>query len=510
VSPPAAALDGPPARAGEVPADRGLRELLRDALPGATLPRGADPRILSVEDDSREAGPGALFVAVPGTKADGAAFAAEAVRRGAAAVVAERPLDLAVPVVVVPDARAAAAALAAAFHGRPALALDLVGVTGTNGKTTTAYLLHAVLEAAGRRAGLLGTVEYRVGARRLPAENTTPGAVRLQRLLAGMRDAGCAAAAMEVSSHALHQGRVAGLPFRAAVFTNLTGDHLDYHGSMEAYRDAKGLLFESLAPDAFACLHAADPVSGHYAARTRARVLRFGLVPGAEVTLRDAVAGPDGIEGTLVVPGGSAPLRSPLLGRHNIENLLSAAAGAFALGLPAEVLAPGLGSLRGVPGRLERVDDGSAGFRVLVDYAHTEDALRRVLGFLRPLTPGRILAVAGCGGDRDRTKRPRMGRALAELADLAILTSDNPRSEDPLAILAAMRAGVPPGIEVREIPDRREAIACAVRLARPGDTVLVAGKGHETVQILRHGTVPFDDREAAREALGIPPPRAPG
>jgi UDP-N-acetylmuramoyl-L-alanyl-D-glutamate--2,6-diaminopimelate ligase len=475
--------------------------LLTAALPGKALPGGLPERFTGIATDSRKALPGTLFLAVPGAKEDGAAYAADAVRRGAAAVVAARPLDLPVPVVVVPDLRAAAADLAAAFHGRPAETVACCGITGTKGKTTTAFLLHAVLEGAGAPAGLLGTVEYRVGERRLPAPNTTPGPLELQALLADMRAEGCRHAVLEVSSHALEQRRTRGIPFRVAILTNMASDHMDYHGTFEAYRAAKGLLFEGLDREAAACLNGADPSADWFAARCPGRVIRYGLAPGDEVGAEGVEAGPEEIVFTLRVGGARAAVRSPLLGTHNVENLLAAAAGAHGQGLPVDAIAPGLSRLSGVPGRLERVDDGSGGFRVLVDYAHTEDSLRRVLGFLRPVTPGRLLVLGGCGGDRDRTKRPRMARAMAEGADGAIFTADNPRSEDPAAILAEMLAGLPAGAPVEVVPDRREAIRRLVARARPGDTLLIAGKGHEAYQIVGERTLPFDDREEARRAL---------
>jgi UDP-N-acetylmuramoyl-L-alanyl-D-glutamate--2,6-diaminopimelate ligase len=479
---------------------RDLRALVAEALP--TRAGSVPPFPLTgLAVDSRAVLPGALFVAVPGAKEDGASYAVDAVRRGAAAVVSERPLPVAVPVVLVPDARAAAADLAAAFHGRPALALACAGITGTKGKTTTAFLLHAVLEHSGFRSGLLGTVEYRVGERRLPAPNTTPGPLELQQLLADMREEGCGHAVMEVSSHALAQRRTRGLPFRVAILTNVTSDHLDYHRTFEEYRAAKALLFSEAPRDSVACINAGDPSAAWFAARARGRVRTYGFSADVDVCAEGPDVGPDGVAFALRIDGQRAPVRSPLLGRHNIENLLSAAAGAHGLGLPVDAIASGLGTLTGVPGRLERVDDGSGGFRVLVDYAHTEDSLRRVLGFLRPITPGRLLVLGGCGGDRDRTKRPLMARAMAELADAAWFTSDNPRTEDPRAILVEMMAGVSDAAPVRVVSDRREAIGEIVAAAAPGDTVLIAGKGHETYQILGERTVPFDDREEARRAL---------
>jgi UDP-N-acetylmuramoyl-L-alanyl-D-glutamate--2,6-diaminopimelate ligase len=482
-------------------AGRGLRSLLAEALPA--LDACAAPAVLvtSLASDSRKVRPGCLFLAVPGAKEDGAAYAADAARRGAVAVLAERPFAAPVPVLVVRDLRAAAADLAAAFHGHPAREVACAGITGTKGKTTTAFLLHSVLESAGRRAGLLGTVEYRVGERRLPAPNTTPGPLELQGLLAAMRDEGCGHAVMEVSSHALVQKRTRNVPFAVAVLTNLASDHLDYHGTFEEYRAAKGLLFEGMEAGATACLPSGDASAERFAERARGRVLRWGFGPADGVGAEQPRTGPEGLEFVLRAGAERAPVRSPLLGRHNIENMLAAAAAAFGLGLPVDAIASGLGALSGVPGRLERVDDGRSGFRVLVDYAHTEDSLRRVLGFLRPVTPGRLIVLGGCGGDRDRTKRPRMAQVMATMADAAFFTSDNPRSEEPGAILAEMTAGVPAGAPVTVVPDRREAIRRAVAAARAGDTVLIAGKGHETYQILGDRTVPFDDREEARAAL---------
>ncbi|HEU4395143.1 MAG TPA: UDP-N-acetylmuramoyl-L-alanyl-D-glutamate--2,6-diaminopimelate ligase [Planctomycetota bacterium] len=483
-------------------APRDLRALVEGALPvdASRLPRVP---VTGLAEDSRRVRPGTLFVAVPGVHEDGARYAADAARRGAVAVVAERTLPVSVPTLVVGDARAAGADLAAEFHGRPAGALACAGITGTKGKTTTSFLLQAALEGAGRRTGLVGTVEVRIGERRIPAAHTTPGALELQAHLAGMVDEGCTHAVLEVSSHALAQGRTRGIPFRVCVLTNLASDHMDYHGSPEEYRAAKARLFEDMPEDSVAAINDADPNADWFAARARGRVLRYGFDPGCAVGAEDAEIGPDGVEFTLRVPGGRARLRSPLLGRHNIDNILAAAAGAHGLGLPVETITSGLGLLAGVPGRLERVDRGDRGFRVLVDYAHTEDSLRRVLGFLRPVTPGRLLVLGGCGGDRDRTKRPRMARAMAELADEAVFTSDNPRTEDPLSILAEMASGVPAGTPFTVIADRREAIAALVGRARPGDTLLIAGKGHENTQDLGSRTVPFDDREEARRALGI-------
>lgn len=479
-----------------------LSELLQ-GLPGqAHHFREAD--IHDITCDSRHVQPGTLFVAVPGTRKDGTAFADEAIRRGAVAIVAEKPVPgCPVPVFVVPQARAALADLAARFHGHPTSRLNVVGVTGTNGKTTTTFLVRSILEAAGQKVGLLGTIQHAVGSRVLPSDNTTPGADTLQRYFAEMARAGCGAAAIEVSSHALDQGRVRGVRFAAAIFTNLTRDHLDYHPTFEHYRDAKGKLFEMLSSRAVAALNADDPVSEHYASRTPARVVTYGLKRPADVTASVELVTFHGTRLVLRAGGEEVRLHTRLIGTHNAYNILGAAACAWGMGYDLEVIKAGVENLASVPGRLEPVDAGQD-FAVLVDYAHTDDALRNVLGCLRPLVRGRLLVVFGCGGDRDRGKRPKMGRVAAELADQVILTSDNPRSESPTAILSDILAGIPDRErrKVLQEVDRRDAIKLAVSLARKDDVVLIAGKGHETVQIFRDRTAGFDDRLVAREVLG--------
>ena len=479
-----------------------LSELLQ-GLPGECL-HFREAEIHDVTCDSRQVQPGTLFVAVPGTRQDGAAFSDEAIRRGAVAIVAEKPVPgCPVPVHVVPEARAALADLAARFHGHPTSRLNVVGVTGTNGKTTTTFLVRSILEAAGQKVGLLGTIQHAVGPRVLPSDNTTPGADTLQRYFAEMVRAGCGAAAMEVSSHALDQGRVRGVRFAAAVFTNLTRDHLDYHPTFEHYRDAKGKLFEMLSPKAVAALNADDPVSAHYAARTPARVLTYGLRGPADVTAAVELVTFHGTRLLLRAGGEEVRVHTRLIGTHNVYNILGAAAAAWGMGYDLEVIKVGVENLAAVPGRLEPVDAGQD-FAVLVDYAHTDDALRNVLTCLRPLVRGRLIVVFGCGGDRDRGKRPKMGRVAAELADRVILTSDNPRSESPSAILSDIMAGVPERERKKVLMDvdRRGAIKMAVSLARKDDAVLIAGKGHETVQIFRDRTAGFDDRLVAREVLG--------
>jgi UDP-N-acetylmuramoyl-L-alanyl-D-glutamate--2,6-diaminopimelate ligase len=476
-------------------------ELLR-SLPGEAPGAVADRDVTGLADDSRRVRPGDCFVAVPGEREDGARYIPEAVARGAVAVVAARIPDPApgVPCVRVRDVRAAAARLAGAFFGHPSERMDVAGITGTKGKTTTAFFLRSILEAAGRPCGLIGTVRYVVGTRTLPAPNTTPGPVVLQGLLAEMAASGSRAAAVEVSSHALVQRRVEGVRFRVGIFTNLAQDHLDYHGTLEAYRDAKGLLFASLEPGATAVLHVDDPASAHYRSLTRVPVVGFGLGPGADVGAEIHAVDFRGTRLTLRAGAERVPVATRLLGRHNVCNLLAAAAAARAMGVDLDAIRRGVEALDAVPGRLEPVDAGQD-FAVMVDYAHTEASLRNVLECLRPLARARLVCVFGCGGDRDHGKRPAMGRVAEALADAVILTSDNPRSEDPEAILAEIRAGMREPGRARVMVDRRAAIREAVDGASAGDIVLIAGKGHETVQVFRDVTLPFDDRLEAREAL---------
>jgi UDP-N-acetylmuramoyl-L-alanyl-D-glutamate--2,6-diaminopimelate ligase len=486
-----------------------LVEVLRPLGARAVPPRsdrasGApDPEIHGVSLHTDDVRRGDVFLAVPGTKANGTDFLAEAARRGACAAVVPSPLpSFSLPQVVVPDPRAAVAEVAAAWFGHPSRSLLCAGVTGTNGKTTTALLLRSVLEASGRRTGFLGTIGYQLPSGTLPARHTTPDAVTLQGLLRRTVEEGCEACVMEVSSHALHQSRVRGVSFDLALFTNLSPEHLDYHGHLEAYREAKARLFDDLAPGAIAVLPAVDPASARMAQGTRARVVRYSLAAD-EVDVHGTPLRVD-LEGARLAvrtPKGSFEVRSSLPGRHNLENLLAAAAAGYALGIPLDRVGAGLSALDAVPGRLERVDGGGP-FAVFVDYAHTETALQRVLEHLAPFTSGRLIVVFGCGGERDRGKRAAMGAVASDLADVVFLTNDNPRSEDPQAILDAILEGMGERrAEARVEPDRRAAIGAAVAEARPGDVVLVAGKGHETVQIVGREARPFDDRAVAREAL---------
>ncbi len=465
--------------------------------------------------DSRRVRPGEVFVAIPGVHSDGGQYAAEAVRRGALAVVAERDLPgVDVPVLRTPDAARALGLLADRLWGEPSREVAAVGVTGTNGKTTTAFLIAALLEAAGRPCSLLGTVVNRIAGVTTPATMTTPDALDLHAALAQTRAAGHRHLALEVSSHALDQRRVAGVRFGAAAFTNLTRDHLDYHGTLAAYAAAKARLFEELAPDAACALNARDPLSARLAARTAARVTRYACFepheghatgatpPDVWARVREAT-----LRGTCVelsLGGVRREVVLPLVGAFNVENALAAASVAHALGLsPAEVAA-GLEAAPPVPGRLERVAGGALQPAVLVDYAHTPDALERVGATLRPLVDrqgGRLLTVFGCGGDRDRGKRAPMARAAERWADQVYVTSDNPRSEDPAAIAAEIAAGLARRDQAVVAVDRAEAIERAIRAAGPQDLVLIAGKGHEQTQVIAGAAHPFDDRDVARAAL---------
>jgi UDP-N-acetylmuramoyl-L-alanyl-D-glutamate--2,6-diaminopimelate ligase len=489
---------------------------------GAQGALGGDPEIALVTGDSRAVRAGALFFALRGAKLDGHDFAAEAARRGAVAIVAEREVDCAPALLLrATSARRAMALSAMNFFGRPAEALDLAGVTGTNGKTTVSYLVEACARAAGVPCAVLGTVSHRWPGGERPASHTTPESTEVAETLATARHSGARLAILEVSSHALAQERAAGLRFRAAAFTNLTRDHLDYHGDMASYFEAKRRLFtEHLAPGATAVVNATDPFGRRLAAELEAggaaRVWRFGAA-GADLSAVGARFGLAGIEARLVTPDGELALASPLVGAHNLENLLCAAGLALAVGLPLEAVARGLAGCPGAPGRLERVT--GRGVHAFIDYAHTDDALARALSALRALAPRRLLVVFGCGGDRDRGKRPLMGEVAGRGADLAIATSDNPRGERPEDILAEIvpgleRAGArrlapaeaeagAPGYLV--VPDRREAIALALSAARAGEAVLIAGKGHEDYQLVGAERRHFDDREEARRALGATP-----
>jgi UDP-N-acetylmuramoyl-L-alanyl-D-glutamate--2,6-diaminopimelate ligase len=489
---------------------------VRAAVRLAKLTRGIDTRaaaahgdleISELAYDSRLVKPGTLFFAIRGEKADGNRFASDAVGRGAVAIISEQVnpggLPAEFPWIQVADARKALAISAANFYMRPAEVLKLIGVTGTNGKTTTSYLVDSILRAAGCEVGLLGTIGYRLVRERFPAPNTTPESLDLQMYLGEIVRAGGTHAVLEASSHALAMNRLWGCPFAVAIFTNLTRDHLDYHKTLEEYFAAKRRLFEGTG--------AATPATGvinrddEYAQKLSglaSRTLTYGLEPGADVTTRKPAFSISGIDFVAETPSGKIEIRSKLIGRHNVYNILAAIGAGVALDLPKEVIATGIAQLSAVPGRFERIDVGQP-FLVVVDYAHTDDALRNLLATAKELNPdGRIVTLFGCGGDRDRTKRPLMGEVAGHASDVVVLTSDNPRSEDPLLIINDVIVGIQrTKAKLFVEPDRQKAIEVVLDEARSGDIVLLAGKGHETYQVLRDRTIEFDDREVARAVL---------
>lgn len=463
--------------------------------------------IQQVVADSRHVVPGALFVAVRGHSVDGHAFLGDVLDRGASALLVEAlPAALQArveregqTVVQVANGRQAVAAVAAAYYGHPSRQLPLIGVTGTNGKTTTTYVVEAILEATGMSVGVMGTVENRFAGERVEATQTTPGALDVQSMLRQMQDRGVDAAVLEVTSHALDQDRVAGCEFEVCIFTNLSRDHYDYHGSEAAYFAAKARLFTEL-PGRWHVLNLDDPYGRKLLDASQSRMLTYGIDREATLTPRDVTHGLDGIRFTLSTTKGTLEVRSPLVGRHNIYNLLCGIGVGLALDIDADAMLRGIEQLADVPGRLEGVDAGQD-FYVFVDYAHTPDALEQVLRTVRAEAPGRLITVFGCGGDRDPGKRPLMGQAAVEISDYVVITSDNPRTEPPETIVADIVAGVETARNYTAIVDREEAIAHAIAQAQPKDTVVIAGKGHETYQIVGQTRRHFDDREVAREAL---------
>jgi UDP-N-acetylmuramoyl-L-alanyl-D-glutamate--2,6-diaminopimelate ligase len=463
-------------------------------LPGVRIVGDPSVEVSDLAYDSRKAGPGTLFFCVVGEKADGHEFAPQVVERGAAALVVERELELPVSQVVVPDSRAAMAPLAARFWGDPTAELRMAGVTGTNGKTTTAFLIHEVLKAADVRCGLLGTVKQIVGGVEKEVERTTPEAIELQSTFRQMLEGGDEACVMEVSSHAMSLHRADAIHFEVALFTNLTQDHLDFHADMEDYFRAKRKLFETGPRTAI--VNVDDPYGRRLASEFDC--ITFSA-EGAEADYSARDVSFDAAGARFRV--GEFELRTGLPGHFNVANALGAFAAAEAMGVGPQIAAAGLARASRVPGRFEPIDEGQD-FAVLVDYAHTPDSLENVLSAARRLTEGRVISVFGAGGDRDRDKRPKMGRAGAEFSDLTVITSDNPRSEDPEKIVAEVAAGAERAPELAVVVDRREAIALALERARPGDTVVIAGKGHEQGQEFEDGRkIPFDDREVAREEL---------
>ena len=485
-------------------------------------PSGDDCAVKGVDYDSRRVRPGWVFVAMRGESTDGNRYIDAAIASGAVAVVTDSPTEPAragVAWAVVPHGRRALARLSANFYKRPAERLRVTGITGTNGKTTASFILESILRAAGRKIALVGTVECHLPGETLPAPHTTPEPLELNQILARALARGATEAVMEVSSHALAQGRVFGIPFDVAVFSNLTQDHLDYHKTMEQYFAAKRILFEGCGTEAPRCaIVNIDDEHGRKLAefsRGRSQLLTYGLEQGDFHVERMEMTA-HGNSFSLRTPQGVVELRSPMIGRVNVYNAIAACAAAYARGCSAEQMAQGIADISRVPGRFERVDEAQP-FAVVVDYAHTDDALRNLTRLARDFAAewkGRVITVYGCGGDRDRGKRPKMGRAAGEGSDFVVVTSDNPRSEDPDAIIAESVAGLrETGTRFVAEPDRREAIALALREAKAGDIVLLAGKGHERTQITREGELPFDDHQVASEELhrmgyGRPPQQA--
>jgi len=464
--------------------------------------------VTGIAYDSRRVVPGDVFVALRGQHADGTTFVTQAIERGAVVIVAESdtPEGVTVPWERVTDARLALSHLAASFHGNPSRKMRVVGITGTNGKTTTAYLVSSIFEAAGIRCGLLGTVAYRVGSETREATRTTPEAPDVQALLAEMVDNDCGACVMEVSSHALALHRVDAVSFAAAVFTNLTRDHLDFHADMEDYFQAKRRLFQLLPGDCPAVINADDPRASALL-ETVEKALTYGINRPSDVSPAPLSYSLEGLSFEVKTPRGVVNVRSSLVGRPNVYNILAAVATATALDLPVDAIEKGIAALDRVPGRFQVVSSPKDDVTVVVDYAHTDDALRNLLETARPLASGRIITVFGCGGDRDRTKRPLMGAVAGRLSDVILITSDNPRNEDPARIIEEIQRGITPDTRrgsdqlTESIVDRHKAIEQAVGTAIPGDLVLIAGKGHEKYQVIGTETLPFDDVEVAQAAL---------
>ena len=487
-----------------------LKELAA-LVPGAHI-AGDDAVITSIERDSRQVGAGALFACIAGAHVDAHSFIPNVARAGARAILTQREsVDVpdGISVLHVPNIEEALDVIVPYFYDYPARAMRVIGITGTNGKTTTSYLTRAILRHAGRRVGLIGTIQVMMEDEVFPTANTTPDVIVMQQLLAEMRTRKMDTVVMEVSSHALDQGRVAGIEFDTAVFTNLTQDHLDYHKTMENYARAKARLFDLVSAEGAktgktAVLNADDAWSKAMRAHTRCPIISYGVAHDADLMAHNVHLAQDGMELTLVHKGADVgSLHVGITGLFNVSNVLAATGTALAENVPTADIVAALTAFTGVPGRFELVRAGQ-GFSVIVDYAHTPDGMENVLRTARAVTRGRIIAVFGCGGDRDRTKRPIMGRIGAELADIVVLTSDNPRTEDPAAILDEVETGVLPVIGEKpyeKLVDRRTAIFHAVQRAQKGDTVVILGKGHETYQILKDGTIHFDDRETAREAI---------
>jgi UDP-N-acetylmuramoyl-L-alanyl-D-glutamate--2,6-diaminopimelate ligase len=466
---------------------------------------GPEPHeVTGLTKDSREVRRGYIFVAT----ASSAAYVDEAVRKGALALVSDTDVRRdGVCSVVVADTRSALGRMAARFFGQPSRSMHVTGITGTNGKTTTSYLIESMLKTSGKKAGVVGTISYRYEGMEIQRPNTTPESTELQSLLSGMKASGVGHVVMEVSSHALDQKRVEGIEFDAAVFTNLTHDHLDYHRDLDHYREAKQLLFQhylaiSPKPRRYAIINADDPAMGAFVPPSPITTLLYSMDHTADANLHSLEESIEGLKLGITMMGREMSLQSPLVGTFNVSNILAACLFGHTVDMAHEEIARGIEALSGVPGRLERIVNDRS-IHVFVDYAHTPDALEKTIKMVKALSPGRVIVVFGCGGDRDRTKRPVMGRIASTLADITVVTSDNPRTEDPRAIIEEIRQGLDRGGDCHIIEDRREAIAEAIGMAKPGDTVLIAGKGHEDYQIIGATRSHFSDREVAQEYLNV-------
>ena len=488
-----------------------LQELL-DLLPDAEVQGAVDLTITGIADDSRRVGQGTLFICLSGHKTDGHQYIQQAYQSGAAAVLVERDVSppMGITVVKVTDTRKAMQVLTPFFYDYPSRSMRFIGVTGTNGKTTTTHLIRSILLQAGYGVGLIGTIHVLINDQVRPVRNTTPDVVELQEILADMAAAGVNYVVMEVSSHALALDRIAGCEFDVAVFTNLTQDHLDFHGTLDQYLQAKAKLFSSLGSGQsaktgkYAIINTDDPAAGKFIASSHCPVISYGAKGQGEVQASDITVRADGVSFTVAGTFGSMALNLKITGLFNVYNVLAAICTAAVEGIEARLIRQALESFQTVPGRFELVDEGQP-FAVIVDYAHTPDGLENILKTASQFAEKRIIVVFGCGGDRDKTKRPLMGRLACQYGDIVLATSDNPRTEDPLAILQDIEAGIQdaliPGKYYEVIPDRRSAIAKAVQLANPHDIIIIAGKGHETYQILKDKTIPFDDREIARSII---------
>ncbi|MFH1230267.1 MAG: UDP-N-acetylmuramoyl-L-alanyl-D-glutamate--2,6-diaminopimelate ligase [Planctomycetota bacterium] len=488
-------------------------------LKGTKLYNFHNLEIKGISYNSKSVKPGDIFVAIPGSKTDGNYFIPEALQSGAITIVSNKKLNLftLIPHIITPNPRQALAIISNYFFKYPSNKLKIIGITGTNGKTTTAYLLKAILEKANNKVGLLGTIEYIIGERQIPAPVTTPESYDLQRYFSQMLKSNIAYAVIEVSSHSLVLNRVFGIKFHRAVFTNITRDHLDFHKTPSRYRQAKAILFKQLSPESIAVLNLDDQASKYYAKQTPAQIIGYHLIgkpyfgtsrkvkssSNITTSLVQAEIEESSIQGNSIIlktPIGEISIQSPLIGQHNVYNILAASATAISLGIPVDIIKEGIESVNTMRGRLELVETNTD-YSVMVDFAHTDDALRNILCSLKPIVKGKIITVFGCGGDRDRGKRPLMGKVVCKYSDLFVITSDNPRSEDPLKIIKDIKRGIKRKSGCYTEPDRYEAIKKALSLARKNDLVLIAGKGHETYQIFKNTVKPFDDCEVVKSIL---------